>query len=94
MWLVVGLLVFLWVSYSCILHILPSLKRNEFVDDTCSDSSSNGCGWLLDCLSSCGFHIVASCIFLWMNDDSDISYVGGKFLHLSFMCLTDHILVK
>ncbi len=39
---------------------MPHLKLNVFLDDSSSDSSSNGCGWLLDDLSSCGIHVVTS----------------------------------
>ena len=39
---------------------MPNLKQNVFIDDTSSDSSSNGCGWLLDDSSSCGIHVVTS----------------------------------
>ena len=39
---------------------MPHLKQNVFLDDSSSDSSSNGCGWLLDDSSSCGIHVVSS----------------------------------
>ena len=39
---------------------MPHLKQNVFLDDSSSDSSSNGCGWLLDDSSSCGIHVVTS----------------------------------
>ena len=39
---------------------MPNLKQNVFIDDTSSDSSSNGCGWLLDDSSSCGIHVMIS----------------------------------
>ena len=68
------------------LSILTGLKRNQqFSDDDSSDSLSNGCGRLLDCLSSRGIHVVASSIFRHMNDDIDTSDVGGKFLLRSCM---------
>jgi hypothetical protein len=71
--------------------IMTALKRNQFRDDASSDSLPNGCGWLLDCLSSRGIHVVASSIFRGTNDDIDTSDVGGKFLLRSCMwwCLTD-----
>ena len=52
--------------------IMPSLKRNQFSDDIRSDLLSNGCGWLFDCLSSCGIHVVALSIILWTNNDVGI----------------------
>jgi hypothetical protein len=39
---------------------MPNLKQNVFIDDESSDLSSNGCGWLLDFLSSRGIHVVSS----------------------------------
>ena len=69
--------------------IMPSLKRNQFSDFAISDSSSNGCGWLLNCLPSRGIHVLVSSIFLRTNNDISISDVGGKFLLQSFMRLTD-----
>ena len=64
---------------------MTGLKRNQLRDDASSDSLSNGCGWLLDCLSSRGIHVVASSIFPRTNDDIDTSDVGGKFLLQSCM---------
>ena len=43
---------------------MPSLKRNEFIDGASSDGLSNRCGRLVDCLPSCGIHVVASSKFL------------------------------
>ena len=39
---------------------MPHLKQNVFLDDSSSNWSSNGCGWLLDDSSSCGIHVVTS----------------------------------
>ena len=36
--------------------------QNLVIDVSITDSSSNGSGWLLDNLISCGIHIVASCL--------------------------------
>ena len=73
------------------LSIMPNLKRNEFIDDAIGGLLLIGCGWLLDCLSSRGIHVLASSKFLWTSDDSNTSDVGGKFLLRSCMwwCLTD-----
>ena len=57
---------------------MAGLKRNQFSYDASSDSLSNGCGWLLDRLSSRGIHVVALSIFRWTNDDIDTSDVGGS----------------
>ena len=75
--------------------IITGLKRNQFSDDASSDSLSNGCGLLLDCLSSWGIHVVASSIFRRTNDDIDTADVDGNFLLRSCMwwCLTDILLV-
>ena len=59
---------------------MTGLKRNQFRDDASSDYLPNGCGWLLDWLSSRGIHVVASSIFRRTHDDIDTSDVGGKFL--------------
>ena len=75
------------------LSIMPSLKRNEFIDDASSNLLSKGCGCLSACLSSWEIHVFASSIFRWMNDDIDTSDVGGKFLLRSCMCCLTDILV-
>ena len=59
---------------------MTGLKRNQFSDDGSIDLLSNGCGWLLDCLSSRGIHVVALSIFRRTNDDINTSDVGDKFL--------------
>ncbi len=65
---------------------MPGLKQmRQFIDESCSDKLSNRFGWLFDCSSSCGNHVVISFLFLRKKDDSDISDVRGKFLRQSFM---------
>ena len=65
---------------------MTGLKQNQFSDDASSNSLSNGCGWLLDCLlSSRGIHVVASSIFCQKNNDSNTYDVSGKFLLWSCM---------
>jgi hypothetical protein len=64
---------------------MTGLKRNQFSDDASSDLLSNGCGWLLDFLSSREIHVVASSIFRLTNDDINTSDVGGKILLWSWM---------
>jgi hypothetical protein len=60
--------------------MMPSLKRIEIIDDTCSDLSSNRAMWLVvGLLVFSWIHVIASFIFLRMNDDIGISDVGGNF---------------
>ena len=54
---------------------MPSLKRNKFSDDAISDSLSNRCGWLLDCLSSREIHVVTLSIFRWTNNGVSAVYL-------------------
>ena len=40
---------------------MSSLTQTLFIDDSSIDSSSNGCGWLLDdSTSGAGIHVIAS----------------------------------
>ena len=73
-------------------NTLPSLNRNEFNDDACSNSLSNRCGWLLDCSSSRGYHVVALYIFFGQMM-IPINLMLAKLLRWSFICLTDILVI-
>jgi hypothetical protein len=72
---------------------MPSLKRNELIDDAIGSSLSIGFSLLFYCLYSRGIHVLALSIFLWTNDDIGLSDVGGKNLLRLFMCLMNILVI-